>query len=98
MSAITQYDVVFIPRLFYGQDFPFKGNISEENPETKNNSVLKLKEKTNRMSNKLAGRRRIYQKRYADFKSFIVQINVKFKLGFNFFLLNFPMPKDNVIP
>jgi len=42
VSAITQYDVVFIPR-FFRQDCPFKGNIPEENPETNNNRVLRLK-------------------------------------------------------
>ena len=61
MSAITQYDVVFLPKLkFLDKIVPLEGNISEENPETNNNNVLRLKENTNRMSNKLAGRRRIY--------------------------------------
>jgi hypothetical protein len=61
VSAITQYDVVFIPKLnFLDKIVPLEGNIPEENPETNNNNVLRLKENTNRMSNKLAGRRRIY--------------------------------------
>jgi hypothetical protein len=59
---------------FLDKIVPLRETPPEEDPETNNNSVLRLKENTNRMANKLAGRRRIYQKGNVDFKSFIVQI------------------------
>ena len=89
MSAITQYDVVFTPRLFR-QERPFKGNIPEQDPETSNTSVLRLKREQEQNVKQVGRQERDLPKEKARFHGFQHSDQRQIQIRFQPFPFEFP--------
>ena len=89
MSAITQYDVVFTPRLFR-QERPFKGNIPEQDPETSNTSVLRLKREHEQKVRQVGRQEKAAPKGKARFHEFHRADQRQIQFRFQSFPFEFP--------
>jgi hypothetical protein len=76
--------------LFLRQDYPFKGNIPEEDPETSNNRVLRLKREHKQKVKQVGRQVKDLPKGEARFHGFHRSDQRQIQIRFQFFPFVFP--------